>query len=100
MEWLLGLPSCDSSLRTAKGETGLHLAAARGDEAVCQTLLKGGCPAEAVTRGARTALHVAARMGERICKLDCYDGRVRPVSVFKRSCTTDRKASFRSDDAG
>lgn len=64
VEWLLSLPSCDPSIRTTKGETALHLAAARGDESVCQTLLKGGCPAEAVTREGRTALHCSAEMGE------------------------------------
>lgn len=60
----MGLEACDPSVRTALGETALHLSAVRGDERVCQTLLDGGCPPEAVTREGKTALHLAAGMGE------------------------------------
>lgn len=64
--WLLSLAEAsDPSVRTSKGETALHLAAARGDEAVCRALLEGGCPPEAVTREGKTALHFSAEMGER-----------------------------------
>ncbi|CAM9154846.1 unnamed protein product [Pylaiella littoralis] len=61
--WLVGLEACDPSVRTALGETALHLSAVRGDERMCQTLLDGGCPPEAVTREGKTALHLAAGMG-------------------------------------
>lgn len=64
MEWLLSLEACDPCVRTTKGETALHLAALRGDERVCQTLIDGGCTPEAVTREGKTALHLAAERGE------------------------------------
>ena len=65
MSWLLSLDACDSSARTAKGETALHLSAIRGDERVCETLINGGCTTEAVTLEGKTALHLAAEMGKR-----------------------------------
>lgn len=68
--WLVGLEACDPSVRTALGETALHLSAVRGDERMCQTLLDGGCPPEAVTREGKTALHLAAGMGKRWIKGD------------------------------
>ncbi|CAN0544953.1 unnamed protein product, partial [Ectocarpus sp. 8 AP-2014] len=49
VEWLLGLEGCDAAARTTKGETALHLSALRGDERICQMLIDGGCPPEAVT---------------------------------------------------
>lgn len=65
VEWLLSLPNTDPSARTHKGETALHLAAARSDEAMCKALLNGGCSANSVTREGKTALHVSSERGER-----------------------------------
>lgn len=55
----------DPNARTCKGETALHLAAARDDDAMCKALLDGGCSANSVTREGKTALHVSSELGER-----------------------------------
>lgn len=80
--WLLSLEACDPSVRTALGETALHLSAVRGDERMCQTLIEGGCSPEAVTREGKTALHLAAGMGER------NDGETFTHALFNPSVTT------------